>query len=83
MQGSVVRYLMSKLSIKRAAAEFDILTEEERRALRVSRFHALPAVATSSSHESRPRCYNRVQVLVHAAELLATIRVYERVAWTS
>lgn len=58
--------LMSKLSIKKAAAEFDTLSEEERRALRISRFHAQPPpTPSSSSHEPRPR-------LAHPGGPLAT-----------
>jgi hypothetical protein len=49
--------MSKKVSINKAAAELDELTEEERRALRISRFHAeqLHARAPSSYNESRPR----------------------------
>lgn len=49
--------LMSKVSIKKAAAELDELSEEERRALRISRFHAeqLQPRASTSSNQPQPR----------------------------
>lgn len=50
--------LMSKkVSINEAAAQLEELTDEERRALRLSRFHAeqLHPRPTSSANESRPR----------------------------
>lgn len=58
---------MSKVSINKAAAELEELTEEERRALRISRFHAeqLCPRAPSSSSEARPR-------LAHPGGALAT-----------
>lgn len=58
---------MSKVSINKAAAELEELTEEERRALRISRFHAeqLHPRAPSSSNEARPR-------LAHPGGALAT-----------
>ncbi len=48
---------MSKVSLNKAAAELEELTEEERRALRISRFHAeqLHPRASSSSNVSGPR----------------------------
>ncbi|XP_024396467.1 uncharacterized protein [Physcomitrium patens] len=59
--------LMSKVSIKKAAAELDELSEEERRALRISRFHAeqLQPRASTSSNQPQPR-------LAHPGGALAT-----------
>jgi hypothetical protein len=59
---------MRKVSIKKAAEEFEGLSEEERRALRISRFHAMPVLSSSSassSQHSQPR-------LAHPGGPLAT-----------
>ncbi|CAK9229952.1 unnamed protein product [Sphagnum troendelagicum] len=59
---------MRKVSIKKAAEEFESLSEEERRALRISRFHAMPVLSSSSassSQHSQPR-------LAHPGGPLAT-----------
>jgi hypothetical protein len=67
-EGSWSWWAMRKVSIKKAAEEFESLSEEERRALRISRFHAMPVLSSSSassSQHSQPR-------LAHPGGPLAT-----------
>jgi hypothetical protein len=76
---------MSKVSINKAAAELEELTEEERRALRISRFHAeqLQPRAPSSSTEARPR-YQRLLLRISICRVFfrfGFLLCIERRAW--
>jgi hypothetical protein len=63
---------MRKVSIKKAAEEFEGLSEEERRALRISRFHAMPVLSSSSASSSQHSQPRQVQHYSHFFHFLQT-----------
>jgi hypothetical protein len=63
---------MRKVSIKKAAEEFESLSEEERRALRISRFHAMPVLSSSSASSSQHSQPRQVQHHSHFFHFLQT-----------